>query len=102
VYDDVGTFITPRRVHLNGMSTNNILADLESTIDEMAFHALAEAGEIRQLEANGGRLEIPDYEPRTAEIRGLSDGQMSYLIRNHNWLLVTGETPYVFKKFDDF
>jgi hypothetical protein len=84
------------------MPEHDTLTELESTIDEVTFAALAEEGEYRQLSVNGGRLEISSYEPAIARIFDLSDGHMAYLIKVHDWMINTDDGPYVFKSLDDF
>jgi hypothetical protein len=84
------------------MSDNTTTEELDRLVNEVTFAALAEPGEFRQLEANGGRLEISSYTPRVARIHDLSDGHMAYLIESHGWMINTDDTPYVFKNMDDF
>jgi predicted ester cyclase len=84
------------------MTTNTTTDELDRLAAEVTFSALADSGEIRQLEANGGRLEISEYTPRVVRIYDLSDGQMAYLIQTHDWLINTEEGPYVFKELADF
>jgi len=84
------------------MTTNTTTDELDSLVDEVTFAALAEPGEFRQLEANGGRLEISSYTPRVVRIHDLSDGHMAYLIQTHDWMINTDDGPYVFKDMADF
>jgi len=84
------------------MSQDTTVEELNRLVNETTFAALAEPGEIRQLEANGGRLEITEYRPLTVMIHGLHDGHMTYLVQSHDWMISTSDEPHVWKRMNDF